>query len=112
VNQAANLTGDGLFAHDSAVSTRAGRSQIKALAAGLIGDQRVTCEGYTDYAGGSAHDRTLSLHRAQAVCAALRSFGANVSVRSLGYGGAHPVKIGGSSGKRAANRRVVVLVTG
>ncbi len=112
VGKAATLSGDGLFTFDSARLTPAGRAQIAALAARLGHAKTVRCEGYTDYDGNNGHELTLSQQRAATVCKALAAAGAKVRTSSLGYGGQRPAVIGGTAQSRAANRRVVVLVTG
>jgi outer membrane protein OmpA-like peptidoglycan-associated protein len=110
--QAATLTGDGLFAFNSAVITKTGPRQLRTLAASLKGtDKAITCEGYTDYAGNAAHEKTLSRARATAACSALTSFGVKALKHSIGYGRARPVTIGGTPHARTANRRVVIYVT-
>ena len=109
--QAATLTGDGLFRFDSAVITRTGTTQLRTLATSLKTTQAITCEGYTDYAGNSAHEKALSTRRATAVCAALTSFGVHARTHAVGYGRARPVVIGGTPTSRAPNRRVVILIT-
>ncbi len=110
--EAATLSRKGLFEFDSAVLTTAGRAEVRALATHLRAAKSVTCEGYTDYAGEKAHELTLSLQRATAVCKALVQYGANVHIAYRGYGGARPVIVGGTAESREANRRVVVVVTG
>jgi outer membrane protein OmpA-like peptidoglycan-associated protein len=110
--EAATLAGDGLFEFDSPALTPAGRAQVRALAAHLRLAGAVACEGYTDYAGAANHELVLSAQRAQAVCAGLRFYGAQVRTAMHGYGGSRPVIIGGQPQARVANRRVVVIVTG
>jgi outer membrane protein OmpA-like peptidoglycan-associated protein/DNA-binding beta-propeller fold protein YncE len=110
--QAATLSGDGLFAFDSARLTTAGRAQVRALAAVLRERARaVRCEGYTDYAGSRRHEVALSRQRAAAVCSALVRLRAGVRTSALGYGPDRPAVVGGSATDRRENRRVVVLVT-
>ncbi|MCD5351380.1 fibronectin type III domain-containing protein [Kineosporia mesophila] len=105
------LTGDGRFAFDSAVITPAGTAQLKLVAAGLKTARRITCEGYTDYAGARGHELALSRRRALAVCSALQSFGAHTATKIAAYGPDRPVVIGGLAQNRASNRRVIILVT-
>jgi outer membrane protein OmpA-like peptidoglycan-associated protein/sugar lactone lactonase YvrE len=109
-HQAAMLTGDGLFRFDSAVITATGTRELRQLVVGLAGDRSITCEGYSDYGNKIAHQSALALLRAQAVCAALRSFGAKAVLHPVGYGATRPVLIGGTPADRAANRRVVISV--
>lgn len=110
--QAAVLSEDGLFAFNSGTLTRAGVRQLRNLVRSMHGDRAVTCEGYTDYGGLASHERTLARTRADAVCRALVADGAHVRVRAVGYGASRPVVIGAGPGQRAANRRVVIFITG
>jgi outer membrane protein OmpA-like peptidoglycan-associated protein len=111
VGEAATLSKSSLFGFNSPVLTAAGHAAVKNLAGHLRLAHAVSCEGYTDYAGAAHHEKTLSGQRAVAVCQALKHYGAHVKTVTHGYGGARPVVIGGSPRSRAANRRVVVLVT-
>ena len=111
IGEAATLAKSSLFGFNSAVLTKAGHAEVKLLAGHLRLANKVSCEGYTDYAGAAHHERTLSEGRAEAVCKALVHDGAHVTFTTHGYGGARPVVIGGSAPSRAANRRVVVIVT-
>jgi outer membrane protein OmpA-like peptidoglycan-associated protein len=111
VGEAATLSNKGLFRFDSAELTTKGRAEVKALAKHLKLANGVRCEGYTDYAGEASHEKKLSAQRAKAVCKALVKYGAKVTWVKHGYGGARPVVIGGTPESRAANRRVVVIVT-
>ena len=100
-----------MFDFDSARLTTKGRAEVAFLAARLRLAHIVTCEGYTDYAGDADHELDLSRARARAVCAALISNGARVRTTARGYGGDRPVIVGGTPRSRAANRRVIVMVT-
>jgi outer membrane protein OmpA-like peptidoglycan-associated protein len=111
VGEAATLSKASLFGFNSAVLTKAGHAAVKNLAGHLKLANAVSCEGYTDYAGAAGHEKTLSAQRAEAVCKALVKDGAHVTFTTHGYGGARPVVIGGTPTSRAANRRVVVIVT-
>ncbi len=111
-SESAVLSDAALFGFDSAVLTTRGRAEVRALVARLDAASSVVCEGYTDYAGRAGHELLLSRARAQVVCAALRQYGAHVTVSSVGYGGSRPVVVGGYARQRAENRRVVVRVTG
>jgi len=99
-----------LFAFDSAELTAAGRAAVRTVAQHLRLAHRVTCEGYTDYAGEPAHEKALSAARAKIICQTLIAYGADVTVTSVGYGGARPVVVGGTPQSRAENRRVVIRV--
>ena len=109
--QAVVLDGS-LFAFDSARLTPAGMAEVRAAARGLRYVRSLTCEGYADYAGDPGHERQLSQARAAVICAALRSAGVRVSLHVMGYGPARPVLVGGRPADRAANRRVVLRITG
>jgi outer membrane protein OmpA-like peptidoglycan-associated protein len=111
VGEAATLSKASLFGFDSAVLTKAGHAAVKNLAGHLRLANAVSCEGYTDYAGAAGHEKSLSAQRAEAVCKALVHDGAHVTFTTHGYGGDRPVVIGGTPTSRAANRRVVVIVT-
>ena len=99
-----------LFAFDSAELTAAGRAAVRTVAQHMRLAHRVTCEGYTDYAGDAAHEKALSAARAKIICQTLIAYGADVTVTSVGYGGARPVVVGGTPQSRAENRRVVIRV--
>lgn len=99
-----------LFAFDSAELTAAGRAAVRTVAQHLRLAHRVTCEGYTDYAGQADHERELSLARARIICQTLVAYGAHVTTTAYGYGGARPVIVGGTPQSRAENRRVVIRV--
>jgi outer membrane protein OmpA-like peptidoglycan-associated protein len=109
--QAALLSDPSMFtgAGSARLSGR-GRAAVAALATALRRGGVVRCEGYTDYDGKPAARRTLSRRRAAAVCARLVAAGAKVTYTVAGYGGDHPVVVGGTPATRAENRRVVVLV--
>lgn len=109
--QAVTLSPDAIFGFDSAVLPTRGRAAVRALAKSLRYTHAITCEGYSDYGGHTAHERTLSRARALAVCRALRKDGVKVHWIVAAYGAARPVVIGGDHQHRAANRRVVVTVT-
>lgn len=99
-----------LFDFDSADLTAAGRAAVRTVAQHLTQAHHVTCEGYTDYAGQAAHEKALSLARAQVICRTLIADGARVTTAAYGYGGARPVVVGGTPQSRAENRRVVIRV--
>jgi outer membrane protein OmpA-like peptidoglycan-associated protein len=108
--QAATLPGRFLFDFDKATLTPKGVALVKALVANLRGNQAVSCEGYTDYAGDARHELQLSRQRSVAVCTALTAYGAKVRTATRGYGGTKPVVVGGRAQTRHENRRVVVVV--
>jgi outer membrane protein OmpA-like peptidoglycan-associated protein len=109
--QAVTLGGRGMFGFDSATITSTGSAQLKTLAASLAGNKALTCEGYTDYGGPSRiHHDDLGRRRAQTACAALKHFGVTARMRTLSYGGARPVTVGGDPADRTANRRIVIYI--
>jgi outer membrane protein OmpA-like peptidoglycan-associated protein len=73
----------------------------------------VVVEGHTDSAGTAAHNLDLSLRRADAVAAWLRSEGADLSTRLVvrGLGEAAPAHSNATEKGRERNRRVVITVT-
>ncbi|MCU1676223.1 MAG: hypothetical protein JWM93_981 [Frankiales bacterium] len=109
--QAVTFQSAGMFSTGSATLTATGTARITALGASLSATLGVRCEGYVDFGGAAASALTLSSARARAVCAAVRRVRAAVSVSSVGYGNARPVVVGGTSGQRRDNNRVVLVVT-
>jgi outer membrane protein OmpA-like peptidoglycan-associated protein len=108
--QAATLPGQFLFDFNSPVLTARGQALVKALVQNLRGNEAVTCEGYTDYAGDRRHELQLSRQRSLVVCNALKAYGAQVQTSNQGFAGDKPVVIGGKATLRHENRRVVVVV--
>jgi outer membrane protein OmpA-like peptidoglycan-associated protein len=101
-----------LFTFNSARLTAPARADIRELVVSLTHAHAVVCEGYTDYQVAPGHARTLSAQRARAVCAAVRAADPHLRVTAIGYGGRRPAVIGGSITRRAANRRIVIDITG
>ncbi|GAB2573971.1 fibronectin type III domain-containing protein [Microlunatus antarcticus] len=100
-----------LFHSGDARFTTKGRAQVKEVARSLTYVRAVTCEGYTDYRGRTAHLKSLSAQRADAVCDALRrDLPQELSLKKKAYGLTRPVLVGGKSTSRWTNRRVVVVV--
>jgi outer membrane protein OmpA-like peptidoglycan-associated protein len=110
--QATTLGTGAVFAFDSGTLTRAGRQAVAAVARSLGYVHAVTCEGYTDYGGRARHQVTLAAKRAHTVCAELVRRGVHVRTSTRSYGASYPVVVGGTAADRAANRRVVIVVTG
>ncbi|WP_285474709.1 fibronectin type III domain-containing protein [Actinoplanes sp. NBRC 101535] len=110
-NQATTLATGSIFAFDRATLNAKGKAAVKGLVDNLADGAKVTCEGYTDYAGSLKSEMSLSDRRAKAVCQALKSSGADISTTSVGYGPKRPAVIGGSAKSRSENRRVVIVVT-
>jgi outer membrane protein OmpA-like peptidoglycan-associated protein len=109
--RAAVLWDRAMFATGTARLTARGRASVRHLAGLLVRGGTVRCEGYTDYAGQPRRLKSLSQRRAAAVCAALVGYGAKVRFTTAGYGGQHPVVVGGTPAVRLENQRVVVIVT-
>lgn len=107
-----NLAADVLFAVDKAtLSPKAGAvianaaKQLNANAKGGV----VTITGYTDSDGSNSHNQTLSVQRAQAVAAALKSqLTVKVTLKVEGRGEADPVASNKTDKGKALNRRVTV----
>lgn len=112
LRQAVSFSAGEMFRFDSAVVTPAGRREIRAVVKSLTYVEAVQCEGYSDYGGSVANEWRLSRTRAAAVCRLLKTYGADVSTGSRGFGPTRPAIIGGSTAARDDNRRVVLLVTG
>ncbi|HEY6448425.1 MAG TPA: OmpA family protein [Acidobacteriaceae bacterium] len=74
---------------------------------------KVQVEGYTDNTGSQGYNLTLSQHRATAVQAFLIAQGVSPeNITSQGYGEADPVADNSTSGGRAQNRRVEMVISG
>jgi outer membrane protein OmpA-like peptidoglycan-associated protein len=110
--QAVALTSQSLFAFNSATLTATAVIELRRLGPALDHVRAVTCEGDTDFGGLAAHEQSLSVARAVAVCALVHANRHDVAVTSVGYGGTDPVIVGGAADDRAQNRRVDIVVTG
>jgi len=109
--EAVSFTSAPMFVFNQSRLTDAGRAELKSMVKSLRYVKAIKCEGYADYGGSLSNERRLAAQRARVVCAALRAYGAHVKVHAKGYGSSRPVVVGGTRDQRAANRRVVVLVT-
>jgi outer membrane protein OmpA-like peptidoglycan-associated protein len=94
---------DVLFAFDSARLTPRGRATLLGLE---LGDGPVRVTGHTDARGSAPYNRALSLRRARAVAAVLRSG----RVRIVAAGESQPVASNRTAAGRARNRRVEIVV--
>jgi outer membrane protein OmpA-like peptidoglycan-associated protein len=94
---------DVLFAFDSARLTARGRATLRGLA---LGDGPIRVTGHTDARGSAAYNRALSLRRARAVAAVLRS----ERVRIVAAGEWRSVASNCVASGRARNRRVEIAV--
>ncbi|MDR5739873.1 MULTISPECIES: OmpA family protein [unclassified Caballeronia] len=102
------------FAFDSAQLT----PKAKRILDKLIADGRdvtfasVTVEGFTDAVGSTAYNVALSERRAQSVLGYLKSHGLQSETFAMkGYGKSRPVASNATSGGRAENRRVEIVLT-
>jgi outer membrane protein OmpA-like peptidoglycan-associated protein len=94
---------DVLFAFDSARLTSRGRATLRGLE---LGDGPIRVTGHTDARGSAAYNRALSLRRARAVAAVLRSG----RVRIVAAGESRPVASNRTAAGRPRNRRVEISV--
>jgi outer membrane protein OmpA-like peptidoglycan-associated protein len=96
-----------------------GRSEIRSQAVSTVNEiglilkrfnqSLVDVLGHTDATGTAAANEALSLRRAQAVAAQMRTRGVSPArVATRGYGAAHPIADNGTEGGRATNRRVEI----
>lgn len=100
-------------AHLSAAAVR----QLRWLRVATAGAADLSCEGYAGYGRHATRSGTpVSRQRAAAVCRLLVRGRDGVTFAATGYGDSRPVVVGGAFARRetlrAANRRVVVVVTG
>ena len=91
--------------------------QLRWLRATTAAASGLTCEGYVGYGQGSTRpSSSVSRQRATAVCRALVANRPGVTFTVVGHGDSRPVVVGGAwadrESLRAANRRVVVVMTG
>lgn len=106
--------GDVLFDTGRADLRSGGQRNIEKLAAFLreYPERTAMVEGFTDSVGSEAMNQTLSERRASAVRNALMGQGINADrVAMRGYGEAYPVASNDSSGGRAQNRRVEIVLS-
>ncbi|CAG9264391.1 OOP family OmpA-OmpF porin [Burkholderia diffusa] len=115
------LSGDALFAFDSAVLTAQGEQTIAALAQQLRQARlsNLTVTGYTDRFGDVTYNKTLSLHRASAVARVLAANGVRAAhAEVVGAGPIAPIadcpgpKSPAVIACLARNRRVEIRATG
>lgn len=77
-----------------------------------LGVSPLRVEGHTDSVGSEAHNRGLSLRRAQSVARALRERGVSAEVVVVGLGKDRPIADNATPDGRAQNRRVAIIVPG
>ncbi|MEE9429317.1 MAG: OmpA family protein [Paracoccaceae bacterium] len=104
---------DILFAVDSSTVQNALRSDLAALANNLqrFPGSTVVVSGHTDSTGAASYNQNLSSQRANAVTAVLIANGVpGGRIRSIGYGEDRPLATNQTSGGRAQNRRVDIVI--
>ena len=107
------LSGSVLFQSDQATLLPDAQARLGDVAAALLAsdDKQILIEGHTDSQGTEAHNRDLSLRRAEAVRGYLTSRGYDISrVRAVGIGESRPVSDNGTAEGRANNRRVEIIL--
>ncbi len=106
----AELSGDALFAVDSATVRTSTRSTIMKLADQLKanGANSVQVVGHTDSTGADSYNQTLSQRRAQAVADIISTHGLTIAQVS-GAGESAPIASNATREGRQANRRVEII---
>jgi OOP family OmpA-OmpF porin len=103
------------FQNNSLAVSDTYRNEIAALATFMreYPETDIVIEGHTDDRGKDSYNQRLSEQRAQAVADVLvKEFGVDAGrVRALGKGEAEPIADNSTAEGRAANRRVVALVS-
>ncbi len=108
-------SGDVLFGSDEDALRPEATEPLKAILAQIQTrpDATILVEGHTDNVDSEQHNLDLSQRRAEAVAAWLVANGVDRSqITTVGYGFAHPRADNSTEEGRAANRRVVITVTG
>lgn len=103
-----------LFDIDSSALTLNARNSLGRITAAFadVGIHGAALEGHTDSTGTAAHNRALSLRRADAVKATLVELGMPAgTIRTAGKGERQPIDSNATIEGRAQNRRVVIIVT-
>jgi OOP family OmpA-OmpF porin len=115
VVQNVSLSGDALFANNSAVLTDAGKASVDPIVVGArnLNNFKISLLGHADSRGGAAYNQKLSERRAQSVAEYLVSKGIKSSaITTAGRGETQPVASNDTSVGRAKNRRVDVSFSG
>lgn len=103
------------FRSGKADLTPAAKARLDDVAEYVLADDSVTAigvRGYTDSHGWRYYNRLLSRRRAKAVKAYLVAKGVSAKKFTLhGYGERHPIRSNRTAKGRAANRRVVVMLS-
>ena len=114
VYETVTISGQTLFAFDSANLSAEGMAELDRVAAELAALYEVSeviVVGHTDSMGPEAYNQGLSERRAAAVKDYLESRGVN-NISSFGAGESQPVAPNDTRANRALNRRVVITVRG
>lgn len=107
-----SLSGDVLFAFDSATLTDAGRTAIAGIVAKTIGpNPAMTVVGHASSEGTHEYNQQLSEQRAGSVKAYILNLKPGASVRASGKGETAPVASNDTEAGRVANRRVDISYT-
>ena len=113
--QNVSLSGDALFANDSAVLTDAGKAAVDPIIAEVfaITNSEVSLVGHADSRGKDDYNKALSQRRAQSVADYMVSKGVAASAISVaGLGESNPVATNTTREGRAKNRRVDASLKG
>jgi OOP family OmpA-OmpF porin len=113
--QNVSLSGDALFANNSAVLTDAGKVSVDPIIVGArkLNDAKITLVGHADSRGDAAYNQKLSERRAASVADYLVSKGIKASsITASGRGETSPVASNDTREGRAKNRRVDASFSG
>lgn len=102
-----------LFATDSAAVSGLAQNDLYAVARNLnqYPNSVVEVVGHTDNTGSAAHNRDLSLRRAQSVAGILSAAGVSLNrIATTGRGFDQPIASNASAEGRAQNRRVEIFI--
>lgn len=100
------------FDTDSDVIKAEGKTAVDEIVKLLRADSKLqlNIEGHTDNVGAAAHNKTLSLARAQAVVKAITAQGIDATrLNALGLGAERPLQDNANEAGRAKNRRVELV---
>lgn len=108
-----SLSGEALFATDSAELGNGGRQSIEALLSDLATFKNIiaiTVTGHTDSVGSDAYNQDLSTRRAQTVASLITERFPDAPVTVIGLGESDPIGNNDTEAGRLMNRRVNVSV--